>query len=145
MFQQVFCILYDESAYPVGYGMTADFPDGCGKVPRSQVHAVCIPAYFTFCRVVFTQELDEPVEVPAQELESVPREGFNLVEWGGAGATVPLTGFGHNLAKGVKKAVAEQGLLGAFTGYFGGKADLILMRINDAVAALKALIGDLEE
>ena len=39
-----------------------------------------------------------------------------LVEWGGAGATVPLTGFGHSLAKGVKKAVAEKGLLGVFTG-----------------------------
>ncbi|MCC8076708.1 MAG: stage V sporulation protein AE [Clostridiales bacterium] len=39
-----------------------------------------------------------------------------LVEWGGAGATVPLTGFGYNLAKGVKTAVAEKGLLGAFTG-----------------------------
>ena len=31
----------------------------------------------------------------------------HLVDWGGAGATVPLTGFGHLLAKGVKKAVAE--------------------------------------
>ncbi len=39
-----------------------------------------------------------------------------LVEWAGAGATVPLTGFGNLLAKGVKKAVEEQGLLGAFTG-----------------------------
>lgn len=39
-----------------------------------------------------------------------------LVKWGGSGATVPLTGFGYNLAKGVRKAVAEQGLLGAFTG-----------------------------
>lgn len=39
-----------------------------------------------------------------------------LADWAGAGATVPLTGFGHLLAKGVKKAVAEQGLLGAFTG-----------------------------
>ena len=39
-----------------------------------------------------------------------------FTEWAGAGATVPLTGFGHLLAKGVKKAVAEQGLLGAFTG-----------------------------
>jgi stage V sporulation protein AE len=39
-----------------------------------------------------------------------------LVDWGGAGATVPLTGFGHLLAKGVKKAVAEQGLLGALSG-----------------------------
>lgn len=40
----------------------------------------------------------------------------HLVEWGGAGATVPLTGFGHLLAQGVKKAVASQGLLGALTG-----------------------------
>ncbi|MGI5962515.1 MAG: stage V sporulation protein AE [Lawsonibacter sp.] len=39
-----------------------------------------------------------------------------LVDWGGSGATVPLTGFGHLLAKGVKKAVEEQGVLGAFTG-----------------------------
>lgn len=39
-----------------------------------------------------------------------------LVDWGGAGATVPLTGFGHLLAKGVKKAVEEQGVLGALTG-----------------------------
>ena len=39
-----------------------------------------------------------------------------FADWAGAGATVPLTGFGHLLAKGVKKAVAEQGVLGAFTG-----------------------------
>ena len=39
-----------------------------------------------------------------------------LVEFAGAGATVPLTGFGNLLAKGVKKAVEEKGLLGAFTG-----------------------------
>ena len=39
-----------------------------------------------------------------------------LVQWGGAGATVPLTGFGYLLAKGVAKAVEEQGVLGAFTG-----------------------------
>ena len=39
-----------------------------------------------------------------------------LVDWGGAGATVPLTGFGHLLAQGVRKAVAEQGLLGVLTG-----------------------------
>lgn len=39
-----------------------------------------------------------------------------LVEFAGAGATVPLTGFGYNLAKGVKEAVEEQGLLGALTG-----------------------------
>ena len=37
-------------------------------------------------------------------------------DWGGAGATVPLTGFGHALAKGVSKAVAEKGWLGVLTG-----------------------------
>ena len=39
-----------------------------------------------------------------------------LADWAGAGATVPLTGFGNLLAKGVRKAVAEDGLLGVFTG-----------------------------
>ncbi|MEA4824447.1 MAG: stage V sporulation protein AE [Clostridiaceae bacterium] len=39
-----------------------------------------------------------------------------LVKWAGAGATVPLTGFGNTLAKGVRRAVEEKGLLGAFTG-----------------------------
>ena len=39
-----------------------------------------------------------------------------LVEFAGAGATVPLTGFGYNLAKGVKEAVEESGLIGALTG-----------------------------
>ena len=39
-----------------------------------------------------------------------------LVEFAGAGASVPLTGFGYNLAKGVKEAVAEDGFLGIFTG-----------------------------
>ena len=39
-----------------------------------------------------------------------------LVEWAGAGATVPLTGFGYALSQGAKKAVQEHGLLGAFTG-----------------------------
>ena len=39
-----------------------------------------------------------------------------LADFGGAGATVPLTGFGFNLAKETKKAVDEQGLLGALSG-----------------------------
>ena len=39
-----------------------------------------------------------------------------LVDWAGAGATVPLTGFGYSLAKGVAKAVADEGLLGVLTG-----------------------------
>ena len=39
-----------------------------------------------------------------------------LAEFAGAGATVPLTGFGHTLAKGVREAVDEKGFLGIFTG-----------------------------
>ena len=39
-----------------------------------------------------------------------------LADFAGAGATVPLTGFGYTLAKGVKKAVAEDGFLGIFGG-----------------------------
>ena len=39
-----------------------------------------------------------------------------LVDWAGAGATVPLTGFGYALARGVAEAVAEKGWLGLFTG-----------------------------
>lgn len=39
-----------------------------------------------------------------------------LAEFAGAGATVPLTGFGHLLAEGVRKAVDRDGFLGIFTG-----------------------------
>ena len=39
-----------------------------------------------------------------------------LVDFAGAGATVPLTGFGNTLAKGVREAIAEDGFLGIFTG-----------------------------
>ena len=39
-----------------------------------------------------------------------------LAKFAGAGATVPLTGFGYNLAKGVKEAVTKDGFLGIFTG-----------------------------
>lgn len=45
-----------------------------------------------------------------------------LVEWAGAGATVPLTGFGYNLAKGVEQAIAEQGIRGILTGAFTASA-----------------------
>ena len=39
-----------------------------------------------------------------------------LVDFAGAGATVPLTGFGYNLAKGTIEAVQHNGLIGVFTG-----------------------------
>ena len=39
-----------------------------------------------------------------------------IVEFAGAGATVPLTGFGYSLANGVKEAIKEYGLIGALSG-----------------------------
>lgn len=45
-----------------------------------------------------------------------------LADFAGAGASVPLTGFGNTLAKGVRKAVLEQGFLGIFTGGFTASA-----------------------
>ncbi len=60
-----------------------------------------------------------------------------LVDLGGAGATVPLTGFGYALAKGTIKAVDEKGLLGIFTGGItataGGVAAAILFGFIAAV------------
>ncbi|MCL2030172.1 MAG: SpoVA/SpoVAEb family sporulation membrane protein [Oscillospiraceae bacterium] len=45
-----------------------------------------------------------------------------LVTWAGAGAMVPLTGFGHALAEGARLAVREDGLLGAIAGPIAGTA-----------------------
>lgn len=60
-----------------------------------------------------------------------------LVQWGGAGATVPLTGFGHCLAKGVQNAIAEKGLLGVLTGGLEATAGGITAAISfGALAAL---------
>jgi stage V sporulation protein AE len=39
-----------------------------------------------------------------------------FVEWAGAGASIPLTGFGHVLAEGIREAVAERGFLGILSG-----------------------------
>ena len=58
-----------------------------------------------------------------------------LIRWGGAGATVPLTGFGHTLATGVEKAVAEQGWLGVFTGPLGAAAGGITAAVVFGAAA----------
>lgn len=48
-------------------------------------------------------------------LSAVGLYGY-FADFAGAGATVPLTGFGHALAKGVREAVDQDGLLGVFTG-----------------------------
>ena len=61
-----------------------------------------------------------------------------LVEFAGCGATVPLTGFGYSLAKGVAKAVQETGLIGALTGGLTGTSAGIAAAI--LFSALFALI-----
>ncbi len=45
-----------------------------------------------------------------------------LAEFAGAGATIPLTGFGYSLFKGVRTAISEKGFLGIFTGGLTGTA-----------------------
>ena len=66
-----------------------------------------------------------------------------IVKYAGAGATVPLTGFGYTLAKGVQEAVKEQGLLGALTGGITGAAGGIAASIFlGFLFALVAKSGD---
>lgn len=62
-----------------------------------------------------------------------------LVEWGGCGATVPLTGFGYALAQGVKEAVAEKGLLGAITGGLTATAAGVTTAV--ALGLIAAVVG----
>ena len=61
-----------------------------------------------------------------------------LVQFAGAGASVPLTGFGYALARGVKEAIAEKGFLGIFTGGLGACAGGIAAAI--VVGLLVSLI-----
>ena len=48
-----------------------------------------------------------------------------FVEWAGAGASVPLTGFGNSLYKGVKEAVDQDGFIGLFKGGLKASADAV--------------------
>ena len=66
-----------------------------------------------------------------------------LVEWAGAGATIPLTGFGYSLANGVKEAVAAKGFLGALSGGIEGTAAGITAAVVFGfLAALFSKSGD---
>ena len=58
-----------------------------------------------------------------------------LVDFAGAGASVPLTGFGNLLAKGVRRAVAEKGLVGVFTGGLGAAAGGVCAAVFFALLA----------
>jgi stage V sporulation protein AE len=57
-----------------------------------------------------------------------------FAEWAGAGASVPLTGFGNLLVQGTKKAIAEQGLLGAVTGPLTAGAAGIMTAMLSGIA-----------
>ena len=60
-----------------------------------------------------------------------------LIDFCGAGATIPLSGFGATLAKGVKKAVEQDGFLGIFTGGLtAGAAGITAAIIFALIAAL---------
>lgn len=58
-----------------------------------------------------------------------------IADFAGAGATVPLTGFGYSLAKGVTEAVAEEGLLGILTGGLKATAGGIAAAITAGLLA----------
>ena len=58
-----------------------------------------------------------------------------LVDFSGAGATVPLTGFGHALATGVKEAVQEKGFIGVLTGGLKATAGGITAAITAGLLA----------
>lgn len=58
-----------------------------------------------------------------------------LADFAGAGATVPLTGFGNTLAKGVREAVDQQGFLGIFTGGLKATAGGITAAITAGLLA----------
>lgn len=58
-----------------------------------------------------------------------------LVDFAGAGATVPLTGFGYNLAKGVKEAIDKDGFIGILTGGLKATAGGITAAITAGLLA----------
>ena len=87
----------------------------------------CIKAFLTGGLICAAAQIliDKTALTPARILSGCVVLGVVLsalgiygpfVDWAGAGATVPLPGFGHVLAKGVRAAVEEKGLLGVLTG-----------------------------
>lgn len=107
----------------------------------------CIKAFIVgglFC-VIGQILIDKTMLTPARILVSYVVIGVilgglgiyqPLVDFAGAGATVPLTGFGYTLAKGVKETIATDGFLGIFTGGLKAAAGGIT-----AAIVLGALVG----
>mgnify|MGYP002517791439 CR=1 FL=1 len=101
--------------------------------PKSPIVKNCLWAFLVggaFC-VVAQILIDKTSLTPARILVGYVVAGVilsavglygPLTDFAGAGATVPLTGFGHLLAGGVKEAVAQKGLMGALTGGFTASA-----------------------
>ena len=109
--------------------------------PKSQLGLGCLRAFWVggaicaICQIF----IDRTKLTPARILVSLVVLGVflqavgvyqPLVDYAGAGATVPLLGFGYSLAKGVAKAVAESGLIGVFTGGVTGAAGGIAAAIT---------------
>ena len=93
-----------------------------GEVNMEFIKAFLVGGFFCFIGQVL---IDKTRLTPARILVGYVVAGVILgavglyqpiAEFAGAGATVPLTGFGFTLAKGVKEAVTQDGLLGALTG-----------------------------
>jgi stage V sporulation protein AE len=88
--------------------------------------------------------IDKTMLTPARILVSYVVAGIILsavglyepiVQFAGSGATVPLTGFGHLLAKGVREAVNESGFLGVLTGGLKAASGGITMAITAGLLA----------
>ena len=101
--------------------------------PKSPLLKDCLKAFLIggFLCLIGQILIDKTRLTPARILVSYVVAGVLLgaigiyqpiADFAGAGATVPLTGFGNILAKGVKEAVEESGLLGALTGGLTGAA-----------------------
>ena len=88
--------------------------------------------------------IDKTAITPAKLLTSYVCSGVflsltgiydKLVKFAGAGATVPLTGFGHTLFQGVKKAIDKDGIIGIFSGGLTATSAGIAAAVLFAVAA----------
>ena len=61
-----------------------------------------------------------------------------LADWAGAGATIPLTGFGNTLAKGVREAVDESGWIGIFAlNHTAGQIGIVSFDLTDELILLR--------
>lgn len=82
--------------------------------------ALCIPAQILLDKTKLTNARILTIYVVSGVIFGAMGFYDYLIDFAGGGATVPLTGFGNSLVKGVKEAVASDGLFGALTGGIAG-------------------------